>query len=261
MFLDDIIQKCHNNLLTSTNKLALAYLISRGITYDDIVKYKIGFIGKILKNIPLEGADISEKENFNKWCGSNGKFVNNRIVFPIYSELGRPLGIETRGLDKRAMSVLKPKFKKSLQPLIAKLPDSTIRYKKFYFERSKYMPVYFGLNLGIGEIWKTKTVFLTEGIMDAIPLKKIKINTLSSLTANLNEYQIDWLRRYVSKVILLFDMDEKGHASSKRIERILGDNFTVFSIGIKGKDVNDFVTKYGLKELEKIINDKIQFVF
>lgn len=261
MFLQTVADKCHANLLNSSSKLPLAYLVSRGVSFEEIKRYKIGYIGKVLPNINPKGEDKKEIENFNKWLGTNGKFVTHRIVFPILDEMGNIRGIETRGLDQRAMKVLKPVYKERFASLVDALPETSIRYKKFYFEKSKFMPVFFGLDSCLDEIWKTGTVFLTEGILDALPLKKIKENTLSSLTANLNDYQINWLRRYVKKVILLFDMDEKGKKSVIRLKKILGNDFAVHSIGLKGKDVNDFIVKYGDTELKKLIEDKMEFIF
>ena len=112
MFLNTVAEKCHANLITSSAKLPLAYLVSRGVSFEEIKQYKIGYIGKILRNIKPKGADKDEIENFNKWLGTNGKFVTDRIVFPIFDELGNIRGIETRGLDQRAMKVLKPEYKR-----------------------------------------------------------------------------------------------------------------------------------------------------
>ena len=56
-------------------------------------------------------------------------------------------------------------------------------------------------------------------------------------------------------------MDEKGKVATERLKKILGHDFTIFSIGLKGKDVNDFIIKYGDKELQKMIEDKMEFIF
>ena len=42
MFLDNVVDKCHSNLLQASSKIPLAYLVSRGMTVDEIKKYKIG---------------------------------------------------------------------------------------------------------------------------------------------------------------------------------------------------------------------------
>jgi DNA primase len=258
MFLDNYIEKSHINLLQSSSKVALAYLVSRGITLEEIKKYKIGFSN-------FYSHDLDEKDSdslsFNKWLGYKGKFIKNRIVFPIFDEMGNIRGIETRSLDKKACSVLKEKFKLSLKESIDKLPENEIRYKKFYLEKNKHIATFFGLPDSMESIWETKEVFLTEGIFDMLTLKKIKNNCLSPLTANINSYQIEWLKRYVDRIFLLFDMDDKGKESTQKLKKVLEKEIQVIQIPLKGKDVNEFASTYGIKELEYYINNKMDCIF
>lgn len=258
MFLDDFADKSHLNLLQTNSKLALAYLVSRGITLEEIKKYKIGFSPISYKNIK---SDEKEAENFNKWIGFNGKFIKKRLVFPIYDEMGKIRGVETRSLDKRSMGVLKPNFKKSMANLINSLPESEIRYKKFYFEKNKFLPNFYGLPDALDSIWETKTVFLTEGIFDLLSIRKVKPNCLSPLTANVSQYQINWLKRYVDKIILLFDMDEKGKEAAEKMKNNLGNNFVIHSIPFKGKDLNDYLVKNGEIDLKYYIESKLDTIF
>jgi len=143
MFLDRVVKQCHVNLLQPTAKIPLAYLVSRGMTLDEIRKYNIGYTGNFIQNIVPE--EHEDAPAFNKWLGTRGKFVKGRIVFPVYDEMGKVKGIETRALDLRAMDVLLPKYKTSLKPLIDKLPESSVRYKKFYLEKIKQTAFFFGL--------------------------------------------------------------------------------------------------------------------
>lgn len=259
MFLDTYVDHCHKNLLQNSSMLPLSYLVSRGLELSDIKKYKIGYMGNFYKNPNPDEHD--EAPSFNKWLGYNGKFIRNRIVFPIYDEIGHIRGIETRALDKRSTSVLLPKFKIKLKDIIEKLPESEVRYKKFYLEKNKYISTYFGLPESLPFIWEKREIFLTEGIFDMIVLSKIKKNCLSPLTANINANQISWLKRYVNKIILIFDMDEKGKKAVKNLKDQLEGQIEVFSIPLKGKDVNDFVIHHGLKDLEIYLNDKLENIF
>lgn len=259
MFLDDFIEISHCNLLQPSSKLPLSYLVSRGVTLKEIKQYKLGFSPSFFTNI--DEKDNDDTANFNKWLGWKGRFVKKRIVFPIYDELGNAKGIETRALDRRSMDVLKPKFKESLKEVIASLPESEIRYKKFYLGKNKFTATFFGLPNTLESIWKTRTVFLTEGILDLLTLLKIKPNGISSLTANLNKYQIEWLKRYVDRVILIFDPDKKGRESVDRLKKTLGKELQVDSLSLKGKDINDYMLKYGLTDLKNQIEDKLQTIF
>ncbi len=260
MFLDRVVEMCHGNLLQSTAKIPLAYLVSRGITLDEIKKYKIGYTGMSIPNVdPEEHEDAPE---FNKWLGTRGKFVRGRLLFPVYDEIGEIKGIETRALDKRAMDVLKPKFKTNLKSLIENLPESSVRYKKFYLEKNKNTAFFFGLPSSLEAIWKEKSVFLTEGIFDLLSVLKVVPNAITPMTANINGHQINWLKRYVNRVVLLFDQDDKGKAALGKIKEILEpEDISVYNIPIKGKDVNDFVINHGVSELKILINDKMDYFF
>lgn len=261
MFLNDFVQKCHLNLLQPASKLPLAYLVSRGVTLEEIKKHKVGFLGRSCENVAASG---TEEELFNKWLGYRGKFVAHRLVFPIYNELGEIKGIETRGLDRRSLEKdLLPKFKASLKETVALLPESTVRYKKFYLQKERFSPFFFGIPSSLEPIWTSREVFLTEGIFDAISLLKIYPNCISTLTANINEYQINWLKRYVAKVYVLFDGDKKGREASNKIVETLGQEMCVYSIGIpsKSKDLNEFLITNGVKDLKMLLNEKLKTLY
>jgi len=259
MFLDEVVKSCHINLLQPKSKLPLAYLVSRGVSLNEIKKYNIGYLGNIFSNVKEECED---SKLFNKWLGYKGKFVTNRIVFPIYDELGRIKGIETRGLNREAISVLKPKFKENLKEEINKLPNSSVRYKKFYLQKYKFSAYFFGLPNCLEHVWKERTVFLTEGIFDAISVLKIKPNCVSSLTANINKYQIDWLKRYADRIIVMYDTDKIGlKAFSKLEEELKKEKFLIWSITVKGDDVNDYEIKYGTKDLKFEIEEKLKLKY
>ena len=259
MFLDRFVERSHLNLLQPSSKIPLAYLVSRGMTLDEIKQCKLGFVPAISENPnPEEHPDAAD---FNRWLGYKGKFVKNRLVFPIYDELGEIRGIETRALDRRSMDVLKPGYKIKLKDLIDKLPETEVRYKKFYLSKNKFMAIFFGLPEALDEIWATRTVFMSEGIFDLLTTRKIKKNTLSPLTANINSYQIEWLKRYVDKIILLFDSDKKGKDAAAKLKEELQGEIQVHSIPLKGHDVNQYVMDHGLKDFEYYLNDKLETIF
>jgi len=254
-FLESFIEKCHIALLQKNSKIPLSYLISRGISLDEIKTQKIGYIGKFMNN-PID-TEEEEIKNFNKWMGKRGYFISERIIFPIFDELGHIKGIETRALDKEAMKVLKPEYKEKFKDLIDNLSDTSVRYSKFYLDKSRYSACFFGLPNSLKTIWDTRTLFLTEGIFDCLTLLKLYPNCLASLTANVNKYQIDWLRRYVNKIIFLFDGDKKGKEAVEKLKERLGSDFQICSINLVKKDVNETALAIGLKDLKNIIDDKL----
>lgn len=256
MFLDEFVEKCQNNLLLATSKVPLAYLVSRGISLADIKKYKLGFSGNILPRIPETDSD---SKNFNFWIRNIAK----RITLPVFDEFGKIRGVETRALDQSTLlNTLDLKYREKFKENILKFPESSLRYNKFYLEETKFVANFFGLPTAMESIWKEKAVYLTEGAFDCISLAQIFPNSLSALTANLNDHQISWLKRYTTKIHLLFDSDKKGREAAVKVKKLLADtNTQVIEIGIPGKDINAFYIEHGLTELKKHITEKLKFYF
>lgn len=256
MFLEEFVEKCQNNLLVASSKVPLAYLVSRGITLTDIKKYKIGFSGNFISRIPETDSD---SKNFNFWIRN----ISKRITLPIFDELGKIRGVETRALDQSTLiNTLESKYKEKFRENILKFPENSLRYNKFYLEETKFVANFFGLPAAMETVWKEKAAYLTEGAFDCISLAQIFPNSLSALTANINDNQISWLKRYTTKIYLVFDSDKKGREAATKVKKLLVDTPTqVIEIGIPGKDINAFHIEQGLEELKKYITEKLKFYF
>lgn len=256
MILNSFVEKSHADLLRVSSKIPLAYLISRGLTLEEIQKYNIGYVTN--KVDPISNAQDIDSISFNKWIGNYGTNLKGRLIFPIYNELGDIVAIDTRALDKEAVTKsLLPKYKNSLQSLIEKLPSNQLRYNKFFLEKVKATGVFYGLPHALKSIWDEKTAFLTEGIFDCITLLKFYPNCLTPLTANINDYQINWLKRYVTKLILIFDTDKMGKIATMNIKKRLNEHISVYSINLVKKDVNDYYMSCGKNDLKNLIDNKL----
>ena len=260
MFLNDVVEQCHANLLQKSAALPLAYLISRGVTLLEIKQYRIGYIGNIFSApSQIDSKFELDQQHFNKWSGSFGKNVRSRIVFPIYDALGNLQGIETKGLDKAAVQKdLKPKYKDSFKLAISGLPEKSMRYYKFYLSETKHSAIFFGLPQSLKSIWETQSIFLTEGIFDCLSILKLYPNCVSSLTANLGVPQKDWLRRYVKKIYLLYDADKIGNAAISKLKQEYGDTFYICPIQFKNKDANGFYMDSSPIEFKFYLENKLK---
>ncbi len=106
----------------------------------------------------------------------------------------------------------------------------------------------FGLDLAREAVTRTKTVVIVEGYFDAVALHQAGLtNTVATLGTALTPEHVQVLRRFASKVVLLFDPDPAGVRAALRGL----DLFVNSGLGVKvvtlpaGDDPDTFVRKFG----------------
>lgn len=196
---------------------ALSYLENRGITPDDVKKFNIGFV-------PSSGLPALNWEEYNQW--KKKLWLRDALVFPFYNILGQPVALEFR--------TIKDKF-----------------HIKFIPKKSKEMEgFFFGLNQALPSIWKTKTVYITEGGTDCISIAKVIPNIIASSTAAITVNQFKLITRFADKVIFIYDNDRTGVENrNKLIEKFrrYSDVSTSYFV-YPTKDANKYLEEYGLNK-------------
>ncbi|MDR2074245.1 MAG: DNA primase [Oscillospiraceae bacterium] len=224
----------HKNLLSDPNKIGLNYLLGRGIKFNTIKYFGIGYSnnsysslvkhliskGYSQENIILSGTAIRSR---------NGKILDrffNRIIFPIIDLRGNVIAFGGRTLTDANPKYLNtsdtPVFKKSLN--------------------------LFALNFAKKN--SEKRILLTEGYMDAISLHQAGFTgTVATLGTSLTNQQAKLLLKYSEEVFISYDSDEAGQKATERAIKILRNNGIspkVISIP-KAKDPDEFLSMYGEK--------------
>lgn len=200
MFLDILARNLHASI--SRYPDVLKYLHSRYVTDDDIREYELGF-NKII-GVPKE--DSTDYKRFMDECWK-GRKLENKIIFPLKDRLGRVEGLMGRSVD-------------------------TKEFKIFATEEAKYTGFFFGLWQALPFIYKEKKVFLVEGPFDLYAFRKIKLNTIATLTSGISENQYKLIKRYCDTIVTVFDSDIPG----KRGTREAKEYRNVKSIDLKFKD-------------------------
>lgn len=113
----------------------------------------------------------------------------------------------------------------------------------------------FALDLAREAVTRTKTAVIVEGYFDAVALHQAGLaNTVATLGTALTPEHIHVLRRFASKVVLLFDPDPAGVRAALRGL----DLFVNSGLGVKvvtlpaGDDPDTFVRKFGPAAFTKL---------
>ncbi|MDR1725905.1 MAG: DNA primase [Bacteroidales bacterium] len=257
--INDFAQKYFHNTLLNDEQgkmYGLSYFRERELTEETIKTWELGyckdawkdFTEYALKNgyseelLAKAGLTIikenTENSNQNSHHNCYDRF-RGRVIFPIYSVSGRPIGFTGRLLSS---DKTKAKYVNS--------PESVI------YSKGK---VLFGLHLSKSHIINNDRCYLVEGNMDAIMMYQCGIkNVVATSGTALTEDQIRLLKRYTSNVTILYDGDAAGiHATFRAI-----DMFLTFGLKIKivlfpdNEDPDSFARQNTQAEFQRYITEE-----
>ena len=238
-----------NNINTQSGLPAKEYLHNRGLTDEDISKFRIG----LSLDEPIALKNILEKKGYTTKVLEDLGLVNTidnntydvfrgRIMFPLYDTEGHVIGYSAR--IYRGESVAKYINTKE-----------TYLYKKGNF--------LYNYHLAKDEAKRCKKLIIVEGQMDAIRLyiNGVK-NVVALMGTALTKEQVDLIKRLRCEVILGLDGDEAGStATLKNGEILTQNNITVQVIRINlKKDPDEYVFTYGVAGYLKMIDNPTDFL-
>lgn len=196
--LNSRVTRTFQYLLTSDKRgvTALEYLRRRGIPDEMITVFKLGYApedGKWLRSF------LKSKSYSDEFLDRSGLFAKehpdfaifrNRLMFPIIDERDNIRAFGGRSLDQEARA----KYLNS--------PETDVYHKKYTL---------FGLSQAVKKARETNTVVLCEGYMDVLALHLAGVsNVVAPLGTAFTEEQAKILKRWVERVVILFDEDEAG---------------------------------------------------
>ena len=249
-----VIQKVANfyreNLKKS--KEAKNYLKEREISPNTIEKFLLGYspedISLLLKFAEKENISIEELKKVGVLTqsldGSVKDRFKGRIIFPIKDHLGRIVAFGGRIIKEKTNL---PKYINS--------PETKI------YNKSK---VLYGFYEAKEYLREKKYGIIVEGYFDLLSMYQVGFkNTVATLGTSLTEYHSKLLKKFVNKVILMFDNDKAGKEATIRAAKILlSQDIDVYYLPLKDKDPDD-LAKRGIKEVENYIKkakDIFQFL-
>lgn len=207
-----VTDKYHTALFSSSNKKALSYISDeRHIAPETLERYQIGYAPaswEWLSNQALKERKSIALLQSLKVCGlrKDGNLYDcfrDRIIFPIRDVQGRVVAFGGRVLPGTVTAEEPVKYYNSA--------DSSL------FKKSQHL---YGLDVARAAAERTGYLAVVEGYTDVLMAHQHGIlHVVATLGTALNENHIAQLKRYVSRVVLLFDADAGGQGG---VERALG---------------------------------------
>ncbi|MDP3596244.1 MAG: DNA primase, partial [Nitrospirota bacterium] len=219
----------------SAGATARDYLASRGIQAETIERFEIGYApaewdglikalsqqGFAQSDLAAAGLTVAREQA----SGSYDRF-RARVMFPITDLRKRVVGFGGRILGEGT-----PKYLNS--------PDTPL------FKKGQTL---YALDLAREAVARLKTVIVVEGYFDAVALHQAGLtHTVATLGTALTAEHIQVLRRFASKVVLLFDPDQAGvRAALRGLDLFVNSGLGVKVVSLPaGEDPDTYVRKEG----------------
>lgn len=239
----------YENLQSERSGDITSYLSKRGINLESARRFGLGYAPGGKNNLTYflqkQGYgidDIIASGMAAKYDDGNiSDCFRNRITIPIVDHMGRFVAMAGRSLDNSHA-----KYINSQETPI--------------FSKSKCL---FGINLAKIFIQKEDKAVIVEGYFDMISLWQHGIkNVCASMGTSLTKRQAELLRKFTSRVELLYDSDEAGNTASDRNAEIF------YNAGITpkvsklppGYDPDLYVREKGESALRKILEKSLDLI-
>lgn len=227
-------------------KMALEYITKRGLTFETIKKFKLGYspidrmwLKKFLLEKNFSDSFLRDSGLFSKKY-PDVAFFTNRLMFPIFNRYGQVVAFGGRQLDNNPNS---PKYLNS---------GDLVQYKKG--------ETLYAFNFAKKAVKEMKKIIFCEGYMDCISYHQCGIEyAVAPLGTSLTDEQIHIIRPFVEEVLLSFDSDEAGQKATLRaILMLRKNNITVKVIKlVGGKDPAEIMINFGKEALTKFVESAI----
>ena len=237
----------HHLTQTDAGRPALDYLLDRGLKPNTIKRFGLGYapdawdrLLKAAQQKPIS-ADLLEQAGLvvpRKSGEGHYDRYRNRVIFPIFSHIGKVLGFAGRILDDTTD-----------QPKYINSPETQVYHKS---------EVLYGLHQAKRAIRQRDEVLLVEGYTDVLSLHQAgHANAVASSGTALTEEQVSMLGRYAKRVLLLYDADEAGtQAAIRGMERVLEQGFGAYVVELPaGDDPDSFVRREGAEAFAAHVDD------
>lgn len=230
-----------NNFESEAGAEARAYLSARGMTEETMREFHIGYAldswDGLYQFCTLKGytGDTIEKAGLAIISEKSGKKryydrFRGRIMFPIADANGDIIAFTGRYIKEREGE---GKYVNSPQ---------TVLYNK--------STVLYGLDKAKMAIRKEETAVLVEGQMDMIMAYQDGVKNIVAVSGTaFTPYQLATLKRYATKLCILFDADPAGDMATRKSIALAWDQGFVVSVAkVPGeKDPADFVVDHPAK--------------
>ncbi|KIL74657.1 DNA primase [Bacillus badius] len=244
------VARMYHHILVNTEEgdKAYAYLTERGIAYEAIKKFQLGYSHKgdilltLLKKKGYEPKELYEAGllRIDK-TGEYRDFFYGRIMFPIRNERGDILAFSGRVLPSNTHPA------KYLNT-----PDTP------FFEKGELL---FNLDGAKEAIQATNCLLMFEGYLDTITAVANGIpNAVSAMGTALTDRQIEKIGSLTDRAIVCFDGDKAGMESAiRRSEQMSERGLKVrLSVLPEGVDPHDYINQHGAASFLTLVSQSVK---
>ena len=220
---------------TEAGQPALAYLTGRGFTEKTIRRFGLGYAPDRWDAL-LDAADAAQVKPalledaglVIPRKGGDGYYdrYRGRVIFPLFSHVGKVLGFAGRILDADAD-----------QPKYINSPETEVYHKS---------EVLYGLHQAKKAIRREDEVLVVEGYTDVISLHQAGVeHAVATCGTALTAEQVQLLGRYAKRVVMVYDADEAGgRAAVRGLDLVLGAGYGAYVVELPaGDDPDAFVQR------------------
>lgn len=236
----------HQLTTTEQGERALQYLIEeRGLTEETIKTFGLGYapgrwdaLAKAAESEQIDPETLEEAGLAIARKGGDGFYdrYRGRVVFPIFSRVGRVLGFAGRVFEGAEGPAVGGDFD---PPKYINSPETPVYHKK---------EVLYGLHQAKNALRNEEEALLVEGYTDVIALHQAGVeHAVATCGTALTAEQAKMLGRYAERVTLLYDADEAGtRATLRGMDRVLEAGLGAYAARLpEGRDPDDYVREEG----------------
>lgn len=218
-----------------TEKAPVEYLMSRGLTKDTMVSWRVGYAKKGWSGL----ADTLKKKGYRTEdiirsglciAGNHGLYdrFRERIMFPIMDPQGRVIAFTGRVL---------PGTEEATRPVgkYINSPETDLYHKS---------KVLFGFDKAKTAIHAQNFVILVEGQMDVIMSHQVGVTNVVALSGTAStDLHMEQIKRFTENVAICLDADNAGLAAAQKTAMVAyAHDMRVLAIDISsGKDPADMI--------------------
>ncbi len=227
---------------------ARAYVESRQINGESIKRFQLGYapdawdglLNSLGRKFPAPQLELGGLVKPRQNGPGHYDTFRNRLMFPIRDQEGRVIAFGGRVMPG---SQDPAKYLNS--------PETPL------FVKSRSI---FGLDLARQKMVETRVAIVVEGYMDVVvPHQYGVTNVVSPLGTALTEQHIGLLRRFVDRIVLLFDGDSAGDSAMDRVVGLFLTQPIEIAIASMpaGQDPDEFIVANGAERFQAVIDGAV----
>jgi 5S rRNA maturation endonuclease (ribonuclease M5) len=199
----------------------LAYLESRGYT---------------AALISSEGVQVIENEKATIH-GVEVQATTPRVMWTARAMSGQVIGLQTRELLEH-------------------------KYRWYQAPKAQHLPIIYATEEDHELLYRTGEMLIVEGAFDRIVVKRCfpELAVYARLSKGAANQLAHFIRRYVTRLWTLFDMDDRGEKANQQTEERFSTHLQVNGIKIPFKDPSQLFEKRGLGRTREILSKQMEAV-